>query len=176
MADEVEDAINSALTAYKSGKPGEAGNLLRKASEMINAKSGNTLSAALPNKIGEWNGGKIDTKSLEGMGGGQSVDRGYRKGPKEDKSSLTANVSVIANSPTLTQVSGLLSNPSLGALLGAKTRTVGGQSAMVMPKEGLLQMVIDGKYLVAVRGKKCSEDQLAELAAGVKIDVLKAMK
>ena len=176
MADEVEDTINSALAAYKAGKPGEATDLMRKATEMINAKAGITLSAALPNKIGLWNGGKIDTQTLDGIGGGQAVDRGYRKGPKEDKSSITANVSIVANSPTLTQVSSFLANPALGALLGAKSRAVGSNTAMVIQKEGLLQMVVEGKFLIAVRGKKCTEDQLAELAAGVNLEVLKALK
>jgi hypothetical protein len=37
-------------------------------------------------------------------------------------------------------------------------------------------MVVQEKFVVAVRGKKLSETQLAELAAGVNQEVLKALK
>lgn len=175
-ADEVEDAINAALASYKAGKPGEAADQLKQATELINQKAGNTLSAAMPDKIGEWNGGKISTKSLDSLGGGQAVERNYRKGDKDDPKSLTANLSIVAGSPTLTQVTNFLSNPALGALLGASTVQVGDTSAMFIKKEGLLQMVVEGKYLVAVRSKKGGEADVVELAKGVDRAMLKALK
>ena len=125
---------------------------------------------------GGWNGGKITTKTLSEIGGGQGAERNYRKGDKEDPKSLTATVSIISGSPAMTQISGFLSNPALGVLIGAKSQQVGSTTAMVIPKEGLLQMVVQDKFVIAVRGKKLSEAQLAELAAGVNQDVLKALK
>lgn len=175
-ADEVETAINSALTSYKAGKNSEAVDQLKQATELIQQKAGLSLSAAMPNKIGLWNGGKISTKSLDGLGGGQAVERNYRKGDKDDPKSLTANLSIVAGSPTLTQVTNFLSNPALGALLGATTVQVGDTSAMFIKKEGLLQMVVEGKYLVAVRSKKGSEADVVELAKGVDRAMLKSLK
>jgi hypothetical protein len=175
-ADEIEAAMNAALTAYKAGKNSEAVDQLRQATELIQQKAGLSLSAAMPNKIGLWNGGKISTKSLDGLGGGQAVERNYRKGDKDDPKSLTANLSIVAGSPTLTQVTNFLSNPALGSLLGASTVQVGGTSAMFIKKEGLLQMVVEGKYLVAVRSKKGSEADIIELANGVDRAMLKSLK
>jgi hypothetical protein len=175
-ADEVEDAINAALASYKAGKPTEAADHLRKASDLLNEKAGNTLGNALPKTIGPWTGGKVNTNKLDGLGGGQTAERNYRNGEKDAKSTITATISLVAGSPTLAQVSGFLSNPALGALIGARTKDVRGQSAMYIPKEGILQMVVEGKYLLVVRSKKCSEEQLADLAAGVDLNVLKAIK
>jgi hypothetical protein len=175
-ADPVEDAIKAALSSYKAGKNTEAVDQLKKASDLINEKAGNTLTTALPKTIGGWNGGKITTKTLSEIGGGQGAERNYRKGDKEDPKSLTATVSIISGSPAMTQISGFLSNPALGVLIGAKSQQVGSATALVIPKEGLLQMVVQDKFVVAVRGKKLSETQLAELAAGVNQDVLKALK
>ncbi|MBL9114950.1 MAG: hypothetical protein JNJ83_08070 [Verrucomicrobiaceae bacterium] len=172
LADDVEDAIQAALTAYKAGKAVEAGDLLKKAGDLIDEKTGNSLSAVLPDMIGDFKGGRITTKDLDGVGGGKATERNYRKGDKEDPKSITASVSVIANSPTLNQISTFLANPALGALLGAKPKSVGGNTAMFIGKEGLLQMSVGGKFLVTVRGKKCSEDQLAQLAGGVNLDML----
>ncbi len=175
-ADEVEAAIQAALTSYKAGKTTETIDQLKQATELIQQKAGLSLSAAMPNKIGAWNGGKISTKSLDSLGGGQAVERNYRKGDKEDPKSLTANLSIVAGSPTLTQVTNFLSNPALGALLGATTVPVGESSAMFIKKEGLLQMVVEGKYLVAVRSKNAKEADIVELAKGVDRAMLKALK
>ena len=176
QADEVQTAINSALASYKSGKNNEALDQLKQATELIQQKAGLSLSAAMPNKIGEWNGGKISTKLLDGLGGGQASERNYRKGDKDDPKSLTATLSIIAGSPTLTQVTNFLSNPALGALLGASTVQVGDTAGMFIKKEGLLQFVVEGKYLVAVRSKKGSEADIIEIAKGVDRNVLKALK
>jgi hypothetical protein len=85
-------------------------------------------------------------------------------------------VSIAANSPLLSQVAGFLSNPALGGLLGLKTKSIGGLTAVIHAKEGLLQMVVNNSYLVQIQGKKLSEEELTTLASGVKVDLLKTIK
>lgn len=169
-ADDVEDALNAALKLYKEGKLDEAAAQLDAATRSLNAKQGLTIAAVLPDDIAGWNGGKTDTSSLAGLGGGQTIERSYRKGEKK------AVISIVADSPTLNQVSAFLANPAIGGLLGLKARKVGALNAMVQPKEGLLQFTVNERYLVAVQGKKLTENELAELAAGVNVDLLKAKK
>jgi hypothetical protein len=91
-ADTVEDAIHAALSSYKAGKNMEAVDQLKKASDLINEKAGNTLTAALPKTIGGWNGGKITTKTLSEIGGGQGAERNYRKGDKEDGDGVSSEI------------------------------------------------------------------------------------
>ena len=169
-ADEIEDAINSALKLYKEGKLNEANTGLQTAVSLLNEKRGASLSSALPDQISGWKGGKVESASLAALGGGNTIERDYRKGEKK------ATVSIAADSPLLSQVSGFLSNPALGGLLGIKQKKVGDLTAMLHAKEGLLQMVVNNRFLVQIQAKKLSEDELAELAGGVKVDVLKGMK
>lgn len=169
-ADEIEDALASALKFYKEGKLSEANTGLQTAVSLLNEKRGLSLSSVLPDDIKGWKGGKVETTSLAALGGGNTVERGYKKDEKK------ATVSIAADSPLLSQVSGLLSNPALGGLLGIKQKKVGDLTAMLHAKEGLLQMVVNNRFLVQIQGKKLSEDELADLAAGVKVEVLKEMK
>ncbi len=169
-ADEVEDALNTALKHYKEGKLSEASTEMQKAMVALNEKQGLTISAVLPDMIGEWRGLKLESSSLAGLGGGSSVERSYKKGERK------ATVSIIADSPMLKQVADFISNPALGGLLGIKSRKVGDAQAMVQGKEGMLQMAAGSRYMVTVQGKKLSEEELVDLASGVKVDVLKLMK
>lgn len=169
-ADDVEDAINKALSLYKEGKLNEAATSLQDAANFLNEKKGTTLETALPDMIHGWKGGKVDRSSLEALGGGSSVERKYTK---DDKS---AKVAVTADSPLLNKVTTFLANPALGGLLGIKARKIGDHTAMVQAKEGLLQMAVNSRFLIQIQGKKLSEDELAELAAGVKLDVLTSIK
>jgi hypothetical protein len=175
-ADDVEDALNTALRAYKEGKTAEAGSAIQTAQKLINAKAGLSLAAALPDMIGQWKGGKIDSKSLDGIGGGQALERSYRQGSKEKNNEKKATVTITADSPLMNQVMGFLANPALGSLLGARSAKIGDLDAMLLPKQGLLQMIVAKRYLVAVQAKKLSEPDLIQIASGVKVDVLKAMK
>ena len=169
-ADDVEDAIHKALQFYKEGKLNEAATSLQDAANFINEKKGTTLESALPDMINGWKGGKVGRSSLESLGGGSNVERKYSK---DDKS---AKVAVTADSPLLNKVTTFLANPALGGLLGIKARKIGDHTAMVQAKEGLLQMAVNSRFLIQVQGKKLSEDELAELAAGVKLDVLTSIK
>ena len=52
----------------------------------------------------------------------------------------------------------------------------GDTTAMLHAKEGLLQMVVNDRYIVQIQAKQLSEDELTERAGGVQVDVLKGMK
>ena len=175
-ADEVEDALSAALKAYKEGKTAEASSAVKTAQSLLNAKAGLTVAAALPDMIGDWKGSKVESKSLDGIGGGQAVERIYRKGSKEKGNEKKATVAITVDSPLMSQVMSFLSNPALGSLLGAKQQKIGEIDAMLLPKQGLLQMIVAKRYLVAVQAKKLSESDLTELAKGVNVEALKALK
>lgn len=169
-ADEVEDKINAALKLYQEGKLAEASTELQNAQNSLTEKRGSGLSSVLPDMIQEWKAGKLEAASLAALGGGSSVERVYKKGEKK------ATVSIASDSPLLSQVAGFLSNPALGGLLGLKTKSIGDLTAVIHAKEGLLQMVVNNRFLVQIQGKKVTEEELTTLASGVKVDQLKAMK
>ncbi len=170
-ADEVEDSIAAALKAYQSGKPAEASNALQKALKVLSEKGGGAVAAALPEMIGEWKVGKIETQSLGNAGGGTTVSRTYRKG---DEKKILA--SIAADSPLLGQINTFLKAPALGKLLGAKPRQVGPFTAMYFSKEGILQFAVSERFAVIIQGKKLGEDDILEVAQGVNTELLKGLK
>ena len=168
LADEVEDAVANAMKLYKEGKLGEAAAGLEAVAKSVREKQGGVAAdSALPDMIGGWKGGKVDKTSLAEAGGGNATEREYRKGDKK------AKISIATNSQLLGKASELLSNPALAGLLGIKTVKVGDKTAVVEAKKGLLQMTVNDRVIVMVQGKKISENDLVELAGGVKLDTLK---
>jgi hypothetical protein len=170
-ADEVEDSINEALKLYKEGKLTEAATSLQIAVNGINEKKGGSISSALPDKIGEWKGGEVNnSNALSILGGGTTVERKYSKGERD------ATLTIIADSPMIGQIMGLMSNPAIAGLAGMKMKKVGDQTVTLQKDQGMGQIVVDNRFLVQIQGSKLKEAEVLELAAGVKTEVLKALK
>lgn len=170
-ADEVEDSINEALKLYKEGKLTEASASLQIAVNGINEKKGGNISNALPEKIGEWKGGEVNnSNALSILGGGTTVERKYTKGERE------ATLTIIADSPMIGQVMGLMSNPAIAGLAGMKMKKVGGNTVTLQKDQGMGQIVVDNRFLIQIQGSELKEAEVLELAAGVKTDVLKELK
>ena len=170
-ADEVEDSSNEALKLYKEGKLTEASASLQIAVNSINEKKGGSISSALPAQIGEWKGGEVNnSNALSILGGGTPVEREYTKGERG------ATLTIIADSPMIGQIMGLMSNPAIAGLAGMKMKKVGEQTVTLQKDQGMGQMVVDNRFLIQIQGSKLKEAEVLELAAGVKIDLLKALK
>jgi len=170
-ADEVEESINEALKLYKEGKLTEASASLQIAVNGINEKKGGNISNALPEKIGEWKGGEVNnSNALSILGGGTTVERKYTKGERE------ATLTIIADSPMIGQVMGLMSNPAIAGLAGMKMKKVGGNTVTLQKDQGMGQIVVDNRFLIQIQGSELKEAEVLELAAGVKTDVLKELK
>lgn len=170
-ADEVEDSINEALKLYKEGKLTEAAASLQVATNAINEKKGGSIASALPAAIGEWKGGEIsNSNALSIIGGGSTVERPYTKGEK------SASITIIADSPMIGQIIGLMSNPTIAGLAGMKMKKVGGNTVTLQKGQGMGQIVIDNRFLVQIQGGELKEEDILELAGGIKTDVLKDLK
>jgi hypothetical protein len=170
-ADEIEDALKAALAAHQSGKTAEAAAAIKKANDLLAEKAVAGLGEALPKAIGEWTAGKLESQSLSSAGGGHSFSRSYKQGSKEAGNEKRGTAVVTVDSPLLQKVGSFLSNPQIGALLGAKPLKVGPHSAIHIEKQGLIQFIVKERYLVAIEGKKLKKDELVEIAAGIKTEV-----
>ncbi len=171
-ADEVEDSITAALKAYQNNRSADAFSALQKAMKLLGEKAGSPAAVALPEMIGEWRGGKIETQSLGSAGGGSTVSRTYRHADK-DGDEKKIFVSIAADSPLLGQITTFLKAPALGKLLGAKPKQVGPYPAMYLGKEGILQFAVNARYAVIIQGRKLGEDDLIEIARGLNTEALK---
>lgn len=172
-ADEIEDALNAALTAHKAGDLKATTTAVQKAVGFLQTKAAAGLSAALPSEIGIWKAGKLESQSLEGAGGGHSLRRSYRHGDKDKGEERRGTVVITVDSPLLEKVTSFLTNPEIGALLGAKPVSVGSHKAVYIEKQGILQFIVNQRFLVAVEGKKLKKEELLIIAQGIKTEVLK---
>lgn len=171
LGDEVEDSINEALKLYKEGKYSEASTSLQVAVNGINEKKGGTISSALPEKIGEWKGDEINnSNALSVLGGGTTVERKYSKGDRD------ATITIIADSPMIGQVIGLMSNPTIAGLAGMKMKKAGANTVSIQKDQGMGQIVVDNRFLIQIQGSELKEADVLELAGAVKTDVLKEIK
>jgi hypothetical protein len=172
-ADEIETALQTALDAHKSGNSTAASQAMAEATRLMNAKLASGFADALPTAIGIWKAGKLETQTLEGAGGGTSLRRAYRHGDKEKGEERRANAVITVDSPVMEKVGSLLANPQIGALLGNKPLKVGSHSAVFIEKQGLIQFIVNKRFLVAVEGKKLKQSELLEIATGLKTEFLK---
>jgi hypothetical protein len=173
VADEIETALQAAMAAHKSGDLAATQKSVAEANRLLNEKAASGLGEALPKQIGIWAAGKLETQTLEGAGGGTSLRRAYRHGAKEKGEERRGTVVITVDSPLMEKVGSFLANPQIGALLGAKPVKVGSHPAVHIEKQGLIQFIVNKRYLVAIEGKKLKSSELMEIASGVKTEVLK---
>jgi hypothetical protein len=172
-ADEIEDGLTAALQAHKAGKVDDTVKAVQEVQKLLAAKAVLGLKDALPDMIGDWKGGKLEQQSLEGAGGGMSLRRSYKRGDKEKGNEQRASVVMSVDSPLMEKIGGALAKPQIAALLGMKSVPVGEHTAVYMEKQGLVQWVVKGRFLIAVEGKKLKQAELLQVAAGIKTDLLK---
>ncbi len=171
FADEVEDSINEALKLYKEGKYTEASISLQLAVNAINEKKGGAISSALPDKIGDWKGGEVNqSNALAVIGGGATIERKYSKAGRD------ATITIIADSPMISQVVGLMANPAIAGLAGLKMKKAGDNTVTIQKDAGMGQIVVDNRFLIQIQGDALKEEELLELAGGIQTKVLKELK
>jgi hypothetical protein len=171
--DEIEDGLKAALAAHQAKNEAETVLAVQRVQRLLGARATVGLQGALPEMIGEWRGGKVEVQTLEGAGGGSSLRRSYKRGDKASKNERRATVVLSVDSPLMEKVGSVLSNPQIGALLGVKTVMVGQLRGTYIEKQGLLQLVVKERFLIAVEGKKLKLEELQEVAAGLKLEMLK---
>ena len=69
-----------------------------------------------------------------------------------------------------------MTNPALAGLAGMKIKKVGDATITLQPKEGMGQMIVENRFLIQIQGDGLSEEEVLQLAGGVKLDVLKNLK
>ncbi|MFA5702857.1 MAG: hypothetical protein WC982_04990 [Advenella sp.] len=165
-ADEVEDAIQEALTAYQQQDYSMAKQSLGMATQLINQLNAKALGQVLPEPLAGWQAKEIADESQAGMmfGGGISVSRDYSKDNKKLK------ISIIGDSPMLAQMMGIFQNPMIAGSMGKMTR-IGKQMAME-GKNGQLTMVVANRFMVTIDGSASMEDK-TEYAKAMDLEKLK---
>ena len=143
-ADEVTDALHSAIEAYEDGDTQYALEELDYARQLLTAMKTDALVGFLPEAPAGWSR-EVDTEMGAGlamMGGGTGAEAEYRK-PGED----SFTISLMADNPMVGAMAGMLG--SAGAI-GARIERVGRQKMMV--HEGEITGLVDSRILVQAKG------------------------
>lgn len=156
-ADEVTDALNSALTAYGDGDVKYAMEELDYAKQLLTAMQTDELSRFLPEPPA---GFTRETNAEMGaglamLGGGTGAEAEY-----SNDSGDSFTITLIADSPMVGAMAGMFGN---AAAIGAKLERVGRQKMMV--QDGEITGLVDNRVLVQAKGENID----------LMMDVLKTM-
>lgn len=172
-ADEITDSIEEAMEYYEGNNYVEAANSLDYASQLIRQKRSGELEALLPEPLAGWSAENVKSRAVGPgyLGGMISAKRQYKK----DKSSVA--IEIITDSPALQSMVMLFSNPAYASANGGKLTKVKRQKAIIKyqpsNKNGEINIVVSNKYLVSVKGRNISQNDLTDYASAVDYNELK---
>lgn len=144
-ADEVSDALQSALDAYGEGDVTYALEELDYAKQLMQEMQSGALSDFLPEAPEGWTS-EEDTDAAAGfamMGGGTAAARRY-----SNDAGVEFTITIVADSPMIAMIGGMIQNASV---MGMKTIRVGREK--FLDNEGDLSALIEGRVLVQASGE-----------------------
>ena len=175
LADDVTDSINEGLKQYNNGEFADAVQSLDYASQLIRQKKGGQLETLLPAPIPGWKAEDAKSQALGSamFGGGVTAERSYAKGDSR------VNVKIITDSPMMQGMMMMFSNPMMLTSDGGKLEKINGEKAIVKysneNKDGNINMVIAGRFLITVEGNDVARQDLIAFAQGIDFKKLAAM-
>ncbi len=153
-ADEFDDVLDSARSAYRDGDVEAARSDLEYALKILTDLKAESLSAFLPPAPEGWT--RTDAEAGRGgfsmasmLGGGSSAAARYTRGAEE------FTLSLVANSPVVGAISAVVSGMSS---LGGSRRIQRTQFAV---NDGDLQGVVNGKVMISASGDAPIDDMAA---------------
>lgn len=155
LADEIEDSIKEALTAYASGDLAAAKLALDDAAQMIATKNAGALGAVLPEALSGWTAEAVDSNAAGAamFGGGIQAGRKYTKGD------TNVEINVLGDSPMLATVMPMLANSAMAAAMGKVTKI--GKNRALQTNDGQIMLVVGNRFLVTIDGSGSMEDKTA---------------
>lgn len=175
LADDVTESINEALKQYGKGEFADAVQSLDYASQLIRQKKGGQLEAFLPQPIAGWKAEDAKSQAMGAsmFGGGVTAERSYVKGDSR------VNVKIITDSPMMQGMMMMFSNPMMATSDGGKLEKINGEKAIVKysneSKDGNINVVIAGRFLVTVEGNDVARQDLIAFAQGIDFKKLAIM-
>ncbi len=164
LADEVTDQLNTARKAYESGELRSAVQTLQFAVASIQEKINLSLLELLPEPLEGWNADEPQAQSggMAAMIAGTNLSRRYYR---DDGAEV--DISITADSPLLSMMTMMLSNPMLMQTdPGTRVYTHGGQRGMIKHEKDSdvweISLMVGGKIMIQVTGRGIKDQQDVE--------------
>ena len=171
LADDITETMEDALKSYNKGDYVQTKEDLTYVMELLKQKKGNSIKEILPDALEGWTAEEATSETAgSGMlGGGATSSRTYTK----DKSKIV--IEVVTDSPLLQGLGSILGNPMFSS--GGELKRINREKATVKynskQKSGDITIMLDKRFLVTVRGKKVTEDELVEYAKAIDFKKIK---
>ncbi|MEM1064500.1 MAG: hypothetical protein AAF771_09425 [Pseudomonadota bacterium] len=145
-ADDVTEAINNALEAYNEGDTAYAAEELTFALQLLNEMKADGLSGFLPDPMEGWERQMDDSiaAGMSMMGGGIGAGAEYENGGSY------FSITIMADSPMVAALGGMLGNAAMITASGGKMVRVGREKFMQQDEE--VTGLIGGRVLVQASG------------------------
>ncbi|MCB9516682.1 MAG: hypothetical protein H6693_10855 [Candidatus Latescibacteria bacterium] len=172
-ADDVTDAIDEGLAAYKANRFGDAASSLEYAAALIKQQKGEAIGVVFPDAPAGWSREEPQSGAAGAamFGGGVSASCDY----EQDGGDGQMSIQIMSDSPVIATLSMALSNPMLMASDGAKLTKFGGNKARVKFENGSgeIQVLVESTVLVTLNGSDLpSKEPLTGLAEAIDWDAL----
>lgn len=162
-ADEVTDAVQEGLQAYKSGDYSQAVGSFNYAAQLVQQLKSDQLSTVVPEPLPGWTADEVQKSSAASMfGGGISISRNY------SKEGGSVGINIMADSPVLQSFMMMMSNPMMLGANGGRLTKVAGNKAIVefnaAAKNGKITVVYANRFLIEVSGHGITQNDLTQYA------------
>ena len=158
-ADEIEEALQMALEAYKAGDINAAKEEVDYAAQLIAQMKAAGLNDFLPEALPGWSRAEGDQggQAMMGFGGGMTASASYSR----DQDAI--EIQLMADNQMVTSMAMMFGNAAMMGSLGKVKRIK--RQKVVVTQQGELQAMVDNRILVQITGNAPVEDKEAYFAA-----------
>ncbi|HER63145.1 MAG TPA: hypothetical protein ENO11_04115 [Desulfobacteraceae bacterium] len=167
-ADEVLSTVDQAVNQYKSGDYAGAASNLDFAAQLIRQKKSEELKGVFPEPLAGWNAEPATSQATgtSVFGRSVSVSRTYAR------KSSNVTIDIVTDSPVMQSLMMMLNNPVIAGAGGAKLETFSTHPGIIQYKEsdrsGSVNIVVDKRFLVTVKGHQVDRDNLIAYAGAIR--------
>ena len=175
-ADEILDAMNEAIKAYKEKEYAEAAESLDYAKQLIQQLRSEGIMKFLPEALPGWESKTAQTQSMGMLGGMSGVEKEYWKPGTEDQGEKRITINIMAESPIMQGMMAMF-NPMYAGAQGGKLQKIKRNKAIVTynpdSRSGEVSVLVEKSYIVAIKGDSVDEKDLLDYAEAVDYKGLK---
>lgn len=171
LADDVTDAVDEGMAAYKAGNFAEAVSQLDYAAGLIRQQKAAAIVNVFPEPLSGWSAQDAESQSAGGMmmGGGITANRTYNKGDAR------ISMELVTDSPLLQSMMGMFNNPSLITMNGGKIIKIQGHKAIYNGQQQNPEviLIVNGNAMFTLRASGgATEDDLKAYGEALNLEVL----
>ena len=176
FADEILEAMNEAIEAYKEKEYAEASESLDYAKQLIQQLRSEVIMKFLPEALPGWESKTAKTQNMGMIGGMSGVQKEYWKAGTGNQGRKRVTINIMAESPIMQGMMAMF-NPMYAGAQGGKLQKIKRNKAIVKynpdSRSGEANVLVDKRYIVSVKGDSVDQNDVLDYAKAVDYKGLK---